>query len=107
MTPTLANLSTTHLASLAALEDDRNDGSFPPYRRGLSDGCFDIMDSLPQSKYPNHDIGTRARGILKMAWYKLKCQFIPRWRRPNHACPFDRRPGTKYWDHQVEPAHDW
>lgn len=108
-TPTLANISTSHLTSLAALNTTMPNSSanaFPPYISNLGDGCFPLWDAIPQSKYPDKVVGTRLLSLAKLSWMKLKCQFIPRWRRPNHACPFDRRPGTVYWNKKVEPEHD-
>ncbi|KAL1303314.1 hypothetical protein AAFC00_006718 [Neodothiora populina] len=106
--PTLANISTSHLASLARLEPSMvaEDG-YSAYAEDLADGCFPVSDALPQSIYPDRAVGTRLRTTLNLAWFKIKCAFIPKWRRPSHACPFDRRPGAVYWDKGVEPSHDW
>lgn len=105
--PTLAELSTSYLASLAQLRPSElaSDG-FPSYANNLTDGCFPLHDPIAQSRYPSKTIGTRILTLLKLFWFKLKCQFIPRWKQPNHACPFDRRPGEKYWNGKMEGPHD-
>lgn len=106
--PTLANLSTGYLASLAHLQPSvLSEDGFPQYADNLNQGCFPLYDAMAQSMWPSHKIGTTLLTTLKLGWFKLKCQFIPRWKSPNRACPFDRRPGQKYWDGKSEPDHDW
>lgn len=113
-TPTLANISTSHLASLAALNTSQPLNSetttgltFHPYVNTLGEGCFPLWDPIPQSRWPDHATGTKIKTWAKWGWFHTQCAFIPKWRRPNIKCPFDRRAETVYWDKKVEGPHDW
>lgn len=91
--PTLADLSTDYLRNLTLASD-------------ATTGCFSYDAPIHSSLAINGKIGTRFMGFLRMMAWDTVCEFIPRHRRPNFKCRFDRRPGTEYWDGRFEGLHD-
>ncbi|GAB7356996.1 hypothetical protein MBLNU459_g7827t2 [Dothideomycetes sp. NU459] len=91
--PTLADLETEYLRTLASSND-------------TTAGCFPMERPIHSSLQINGRIGTGLLSVLRWAAWGTVCEFIPRHRRPNERCRFDRRPGTVYWDGRVEGPHD-